>query len=813
MNFWCTKLVIMYIHLWFLFLQSFLEAISLGEISQSISEQVCTSFNDWYKRQKISTSLQAEDCPYSALIKPDKSAPAPSLQATVTSKSPLPLNVQDVAPVMAKLQTEEMKLQSVPAAVNVPSLPRSSPLNFDVKKELIISESDTSSKISVDSQKLQHHNHFFHIQEEPDNGNRSKKSFDKTVDKNCLQPDLYKFSRLSNEGNLPSTLQSHPSNPYLGLMPGKTRIRTSFDPEHEIPRLQKWFSANQHPTREQMMRFMHELNALDSRKGRRPLDLTNIIYWFKNARAAQRRATRALDDSFENEENIEMNSVESGSSATESIPPFLPNKNAVYMIPFHPYPHLVSSVGDNVGDRENLASGTDVDEPYDLSLAKRPSPEISKMNDGIEKGENHFLSLSTTPSPTKSSSASSECENQSNGMKKKKSYCPPRFPALLDVASKMRQEIPHRSDDIYFINSSSNNTSNQNDFRGSLYRPKSGSLDVEHSIKNEDIDSNFSDPPTPFQNGEIVVDKFSAGLKMKNEDAEYFHHHNSRKNYRQLSHTSRDSGLELGQVKKENDRKVSSSDEDDDSSNDSYNSEEELKLRIKQNAAAAVVDYASAMHSNVSRLTAANMAALSLAQMGQPLHIPQLTSSLAMAYYPMDPRFYSQPPHSLSASPPTSLAATHTSHLTQLSLRQSQDCSHLDSRSPLSSPSLMQQSLNQLNHHQHQQHQQQSPQHPHHRHSSEPRKRRTRVFIDPLTEIPKLEKWFTEDTHPSAFMIDKYCEELNKCEYRHKFPKLEPKNVQLWFKNHRAKVKRMKVSCDDHVDHNGTGGHDDDIDD
>ena len=68
------------------------------------------------------------------------------------------------------------------------------------------------------------------------------------------------------------------------------------------------------------------------------------------------------------------------------------------------------------------------------------------------------------------------------------------------------------------------------------------------------------------------------------------------------------------------------------------------------------------------------------------------------------------------------------------------------------------------------------------------------MFIDPLTEIPKLEQWFTEDTHPSAFMIDKYCEELNQCEYRHKFPKLEPKNVQLWFKNHRAKVKRMKVS-------------------
>ena len=35
---------------------------------------------------------------------------------------------------------------------------------------------------------------------------------------------------------------------------------------------------------------MKELNALESRRGRRPLDVNNVIYWFKNTRAAVKRA-------------------------------------------------------------------------------------------------------------------------------------------------------------------------------------------------------------------------------------------------------------------------------------------------------------------------------------------------------------------------------------------------------------------------------------------------------------------------------------------------------------------------------------------
>lgn len=70
----------------------------------------------------------------------------------------------------------------------------------------------------------------------------------------------------------------------------KTRMRTSFDPDLELPKLQRWFADNQHPSRQQIQQYVKELNGLESRRGRKPLDVNNVVYWFKNARAAQKRA-------------------------------------------------------------------------------------------------------------------------------------------------------------------------------------------------------------------------------------------------------------------------------------------------------------------------------------------------------------------------------------------------------------------------------------------------------------------------------------------------------------------------------------------
>lgn len=39
----------------------------------------------------------------------------------------------------------------------------------------------------------------------------------------------------------------------------------------------------------QIFEYVTVLNSLESRKGRKQLDINNVLYWFKNARAAQKR--------------------------------------------------------------------------------------------------------------------------------------------------------------------------------------------------------------------------------------------------------------------------------------------------------------------------------------------------------------------------------------------------------------------------------------------------------------------------------------------------------------------------------------------
>ncbi|XP_058794433.1 homeobox protein dve-1 [Phymastichus coffea] len=305
----------------------------------------------------------------------------------------------------------------------------------------------------------------------------------------------------------------HPTahHPNLLVFSHKSRMRTSFDPELELPRLQRWFAENQHPTRQQIQHYVNELNSLESRRDRKPLHVNNVVYWFKNARAAQKRAeTRGVN----------------GYS-----PPGLSPRGA-------------SNVSEDCSDDE----------------------EDSRHQ-------------STSPSP-----------------------CPPASPPIGPLSLTTRPEDQQQQ----------NQQQNQ--------PPSSTSS----SVKQED----------PSRGG------------------------------------------------------MSSGSEDDEASP-----------------------------------TGA----------GGPLS-----------------------GFSLVPSPMFSHSVMYMSH-------------YLSPRGPANCPTSI----------------------------LDERRKRNRTFIDPVTEVPRLETWFTHNTHPSHALILKYTEELNRMPYRQKFPRLEPKNVQFWFKNRRAKCKRLKMALFD----------------
>ncbi|XP_045181524.2 uncharacterized protein LOC123540504 isoform X3 [Mercenaria mercenaria] len=497
----------------------------------------------------------------------------------------------------------------------------------------------------------------------------------------------------------PNEAFSHPA--YQHYLPGKTRMRTSFDPEHEIPRLQRWFNDNQHPSREQMLQYLHELNSLDSRKGRRPLDLTNIIYWFKNARAAHRRATKnSGDDSFEIEEEKEP----SASTLSDNYP-FLPNRNAVYMVPYPHFPNmdLHSHMG-LLSAQSKINGQADDREPCDLSMNSRSR---SPSDEGQVKMVKTDIDIKRQSPVEKEKFESMEVKVE----KEEPHVSPSRSDeGYIEMAEKSppKSHSPQVSDKYV----PENETNGEDEENASTEMPKD--LTVEKPKVSESTNDE--------QQTDVLKNDINDVSVIKTVE----------KPDRYSSDQPKD--LSNGKRRYESDDDDIESDYDDDRSMDGSVSSHDDKM-------------SNLRDSYLSSVRGLNFSAVPNSPSGQPLHIPQFPHPLAMHYFPLNTHFYSQQANQMKY---------HNQHSTQQT-------------TPKSSPGQGQENNNSH------------------------RKRRTRVFIDPLSEIPKLEKWFLDDTHPSSYMIDKYCEELNSSEYRQKFPKLEPKNVQLWFKNHRAKVKRMRI--------------------
>lgn len=74
---------------------------------------------------------------------------------------------------------------------------------------------------------------------------------------------------------------------------------------------------------------------------------------------------------------------------------------------------------------------------------------------------------------------------------------------------------------------------------------------------------------------------------------------------------------------------------------------------------------------------------------------------------------------------------------------------------------------------------------------------RSRLMFDPLSELPILERWFEENPHPGWLQIEQYTESLNNLQYRQNYPPISTHNVKIWFKNRRAKCKRLLTAGND----------------
>ena len=326
----------------------------------------------------------------------------------------------------------------------------------------------------------------------------------------------------------------------------RTRIRTSFDPELELPKLHRWFSENQHPSRAQIQHYVKELNSLESRRGRKPLDVNNVVYWFKNARAAHKRQ--------------ELKFVNGSQSPT-----------------------ICNSMG-------NPFLGKEMDEEDNEKLRSFNSESLSKMI----RGKTDF-----------DEEDESDDQEDSDGEE------------IDDDCSQMSQTL-----DL-------------------SVRP----------VKKKKSDS--SCPNSPLGVSSNLLESTNTGTPPL------------------ISNFS---------VKEE-------TDDDDESDLDEK-------------------DYycPSSLSGNGTNFT-----------LGMDLN---------------GSSFHSNNGNSILPNPPDSPEEGR-------------------------------------------------------------RTRRSRTFIDPMTEVPRLEQWFLTNTHPTHLQIVKYTKSLNNLPYRQKFPKLEPKNIQFWFKNRRAKYKRL----------------------
>lgn len=413
----------------------------------------------------------------------------------------------------------------------------------------------------------------------------------------------------------------------------RVRMRTTFDPEQELPRLQHWFAENQHPTRFQLQLYVQELNELESRRGRKPLDVSNLVYWFKNARAAFKRAeTRGVG-------SRKYNLAGRGS----------------WMTTMRDEMHPSGRIEDE--DEEESSDGG--------HHHRRMMDDDEEEDDDEDNSSGSDRSRQSSPHPSSVMKLEPLDLNRS-------SSC--------DDTTKIHHEI--------------NVGESEQQPMDTVIQPlPANGVDVD--LDDDDIASQVSG------DSDSDLEDYAENLSLSKHPADAMDH-----------------------LKKD------------------------PLLQHNTSGSSSSQDYAAASGTSGGYPGFSGLN-LSHAQLN-PHGLVYMTSP------------YLQGIGSSLLHHPSAVAGL-AHHLHQSS--SSRTAIGMDPLSLTSGGSC-----------------------------NDDRRKRNRTFIDPVTEVPRLEQWFSLNTHPSHSLVLRYTDELNRQPYRLKFPKLEPKNVQFWFKNRRAKCKRLKLS-------------------
>ncbi|XP_033247321.1 uncharacterized protein LOC117188099 isoform X1 [Drosophila miranda] len=471
----------------------------------------------------------------------------------------------------------------------------------------------------------------------------------------------------------------------------KTRMRTSFDPEMELPKLQKWFQENPHPSRQQIQTYVVQLNTLESRRGRKPLDVNNVVYWFKNARAAQKRA--------------EMRGGSLG-SAMSALGHAAMNGYLSQHAPLGQ--NSSSSAGSQPMSMGNLSMTHD----YLKSPMSLKSEDIDTMSQHSDEMEEEPSRPNTPQLPL---SLTTHERNRSSPLMDQDEE---------EEEDQGDQQQPQR------VKSAGSEVIN-----GNLRETEEERQEKASDVQDNEKESAHHVVEVPHSGAEPLVDAASSQNNNNNSSS----HSHIEHEHEVVSSTPKRT------IPKEEEDDLDMDDDEEDNEND--------------------VSHLDEFRSPSPDLSGA------VAPHKDQLPFPMVPNSMfSQSFMYMS--------HYIPAFGQAAAAHPHHHAAAAAAAAGIQPNALMGGGGGLNLSSI----------------------------SNEERRKRNRTFIDPVTEVPKLEQWFAMNTHPSHNLILKYTEDLNTMPYRQKFPRLESKNVQFWFKNRRAKCKRLKMSLYDNNQCGQLGG-------